>query len=293
MMRGHFFTCGRSLAATCLSLLLLLTCAGVARSDDKEKLKPEDVVARHLDAIGPADARAALKTMIAVGTVEATIRNKGVSRVAGSSLVASEGGKNLISLLFNTPEYPFERIGFNGEKVTGAEIRPGTRTPLVNFLLGYDIINKQGLLGGTLSTAWPLLHPAEKNAKLEYGGLKKVEGRQVHELKYLPRKGGDVKITLYFDAETFQHVRTEYRRTIAGQMGSNVDNSASAGAETRYKMVEVFGDFRPEGKLTLPHDYKLTFAIENPDNSASFEWAMKFTQFNFTQPIDAKEFSLS
>ncbi|MBD0370148.1 MAG: hypothetical protein ICV60_04885 [Pyrinomonadaceae bacterium] len=274
------------------SIALVSLCTSFRASAAADKMKPEDVVSKHLAAIGADEARTSLKTMIAIGTVDATFRGRGISKISGTSLIASDGDKNLISLIFNNPEYPFERIGFNGDRVTGAEIRPGARTPLVNFLLGYDTIIRQGLLGGTLSTAWPLLHLTEKNAKLEYGGLKKIENKQVHELRYLPRKGGDIKISLFFDAETFQHVRSEYRKTIAGQMGTSPDASSSAGAETRYKMVEEFGDFKQEGNLNLPHDYKLSLVIENPSNSMSFEWIMKFTRFTFGQAIAEKEFSL-
>lgn len=277
--------------ALLFSLTLFSSFQAQARSA-ADKMKPEEVVSKHLASIGAEDARAGLKTMIAVGTVEATFRGRGTSKAAGSSLFASDGDKNLMSLLFNGPEYPYERIGFNGDRVTGAEIKPGTRTPLINFLLSYDAIIRQGLLGGTLSTAWPLLHMTEKQAKLEYGGLKKVEGRQLHELRYLPRKGGDIKISLFFDAETFQHVRSEYRKTIAGQMGSGPNNSANSSIETRYKMVEEFGDFKQEGKLTLPHDYRLSLAIEGPSNVVTLEWAMKFTKFTFGQAINDKEFSI-
>jgi hypothetical protein len=57
-------------------------------------------------------------------------------------------------------------------------------------------------------------------------------------------------------------------------------------------MVEEFGDFRQEGKLMVPHDYKLSLVIENPSNSMSLEWTMKFTKFTFGQPIAVKEFSI-
>ncbi len=291
-MKGRLFSLVKWWAAQGLMFLLVAFSAVPALPQDKEKLKPEELVAKHLEAIGPADARSSMKTMIAYGTVEATFRGKGISKLAGTSLVASDGDKNLFSLLFNSPDYPYERIGFNGSRVSGADISPGTRTPLINFLLGYDTIVRQGLLGGTLSTAWPLHRLAEKNAKLEYGGLKKIDGKQVHELRYLPRKGGDIKISLFFDAETFRHVRTEYRKSIAGQMGANPDASASANTETRYKMVEEFGDFKQEGRLTVPHDYKLSLVIENNNNSTAFEWKMKFNQFSFGQPIAEKEFSL-
>jgi hypothetical protein len=275
-----------------LSLVLIFSSASIVTAQSKEKLKPEELVARHLDAIGTADARAALKTMIAIGIVDATFRGKGTSRVAGTSLVASDGEKNLISLIFNNKEYPYERIGFNGDKVTGAEIHPGSRSPLINFLLAYDTIIRHGLLGGTLSTAWPLLHLTDKNAKLELGGLKKIGGKQAYELKYLPRKGGDIKISLFFDAETFHHVRTEYRKSVTGQMGRTPETSAQAATETRYRLVEEFADFRKEGDLTLPHDYKLSLEIEAPSDSRSFEWMMKFTKFTFGSTIAQDEFSL-
>lgn len=293
-MKGQLFALAKFGTVLGLSLLLVASStARVAQPQTKEKLKAEDVVARHLEAIGTSDARSGIKTMIATGTVEVTFRSKSTSHASGTSLVASDGNKNLFSLLFSNPDYPYERIAFNGDKVTGASITPGQRTPLVNFLLGYDTIVRHGLLGGTLSMAWPLQHLAERNAKLEYGGLKKIAGRQAHELKYLPRKGSDISISLFFDAETFQHVRTEYSKSIMGQMGSSPDTSARAGTETRYKMVEEFGDFRQEGKLTVPHDYKLSLSINNVTNTASFEWEMKFTRFIFDQPIEGKEFLLS
>jgi hypothetical protein len=291
-MKGQFTALLKWWGTLSLSLMLIVSSAAVVTPQGKEKLKPEELVAKHLDAIGPADARATMKTLITIGTVEATFKGKGTSRAAGSSLIASDGEKNLISLIFNSKEYPYERIGFNGQRVTGAEIHPGSRSPLINFLLGYDTIIRHGLLGGTLSTAWPLLHLTDKNVKLEAGGLKKIEGKQVYELKYLPRKGGDIKISLFFDAETFQHVRTEYRRSVAGQMGKTPETSAQAATETRYKMVEEFGDFKKEGNLTLPHDYTLSLEIEAPSETRSFEWMMKFTKFTFGSAIAENEFSL-
>lgn len=294
MKKGLSLSLLKAFGALGLSLLVVVSSAATAtQPQGKDKLKPEEVAAKNLEAIGSAEARAATKTMIAVGTVEATFRGTGVVKISGTSLLASEGDKNLLSLRFNSSQYPYERIGFNGEKVTGVDITPGSRSPLINFLLGYDTIIKQGLLGGTLSTAWPLLHLSERNSKLELAGLKKMGGRQVYELRYLPRKGSDISISLFFDAETFRHVRTEYSKSIAGPIGATPEASPNAGTATRYKMVEEFGDFKQEGKLTLPHDYKLSLVIANVSNSTSLEWTMKFTKFIFNQAIDEKEFSMS
>lgn len=295
MITRQFFTLWRSLAATLLSLLLLLSTAVAVRPDDKEKMKPEDLIARHLDAIGPAEARNALKSIIAAGTVEASLRGgRGVvSKIGGTSVLGSENNKSLINLSFTDTEYPFERIAFNGDKVTAAWLKPGQRSPLINFLMSYDAIIRQGLLGGTLSASWPLLRLTDRNPKLEYGGLKKVEGRQLHELRYSPRKGGDVKIALYFDPETFQHVRTEYRKSLTNQTAGGVDASKSGAGETRYQLIEEFGDFKKEGQLTLPHDYTMTLKIESPGQTLNMSWASKLVKFAFDQEIPATEFDIS
>src|SRR5258708_21716858 len=83
----------------------------------------------------------------------------------------------------------------------------------------HDLIFKQGLMGGTLSSAWPLLDLTARGPLLEYVGTKKVDNRLLHELKYLPRGGSDLKIALFFEQDTFRHVRTAYERGIAAPTG--------------------------------------------------------------------------
>jgi hypothetical protein len=88
-------------------------------------------------------------------------------------------------------------------------------------------------------------------------------------VKYVVRGGSDLSITLFFDAETFQHVRTVYRKVLPAQMGraavgtsSGIDRVGESSAQqssTIYEMTEDFSDFKPEGELTLPHTYKLKF----------------------------------
>ena len=70
---------------------------------------------------------------------------------------------------------------------------------------------KEGLLGGIFSTGWPLLNLKDKPATLAYREAT-IDGRRLHEIDYHPKQGfGDMKIKLYFDMETYRHVRTEYR----------------------------------------------------------------------------------
>ena len=69
------------------------------------------------------------------------------------------------------------------------QFRPGRHNLLEQFFAEYDEIVREGLLGGTLSESWPLLALQQRNPKLEYAGLKKIDGRQAHAIKYTPRKG--------------------------------------------------------------------------------------------------------
>ena len=66
--------------------------------------------------------------------------------------------------------------------------------------------------GGALSAAWPLLDISTRGPKLKYVGSKKINDRQTRVISYEPKDGSNLEIKLYFDAETFRHVRTEYQQ---------------------------------------------------------------------------------
>jgi len=143
-----------------------------------------------------------------------------------------------------------------------------------------------------LSSAWPLLDLEARSAQLEYTGTKKVDDRMLHQLKYLPRGGGDLKISLFFDQETFQHVRTEYERVIPATMGDRSYTNVQT-REIRYKMVEEFSLFKSEGGLSLPHIYQIKLTVDTQNGTFLAEWVIKLNQFDFNQKIDPNSFSIS
>ena len=276
--------------ASLLAIAWALLLAAAAKSS-AQKLKPEEVVAQHLESIGSAKERAAIKTRIISGSSQVVFHTTPVGQAVGRAVLASEGIKNLIGMSFPSPVYPREELGFNGNSFIAAYSTPGNRSSLGSFLMTHDLIFRQGLMGGTLSSAWPLLDLTARGAQLEYAGTRKVDNRTLHELKYTPRKGSDLKISLFFDQQTFQHVRTEYERVIAAPTG---DRSYVAGVtrETRYKMVEEFSDFRKEGGLTLPHTYKINLTIDAPSGTFLADWTIKLTQFTFNEKIDPDSFTI-
>lgn len=285
----------RALALACALLAALLPstprAAGAVPADDK--MRAEDVIAKHLESLGPEAARAAAKTRIIGGTSRAIFKARSTSgAIDGQVVLASDENKLVLGMKFDAPNYPGERFGFDGKKFTVGYLTPGVRSPLGNFALTNGEIFKEGLVGGTLSSAWPLLNLSERKAKVEYGGTDKVGDRPVHKLKYYPGKGSDVKITLFFDAETFQHVRTQYDRIIGARLGSGGIDSSAKQQETRYRIIEEFGDYKEESKLKLPHSYKLSLEIEKTGGNSFDRWEMNLDQFAFDQEIDDRMFNV-
>ena len=257
-----------------------------------DKMKPEDVVAKHLESIGSAKARESVKTRIIAGTSQVIFRTAPAGQAIGRAVLASEGSKSLLGMSFPSPVYPREQFGFNGGSFMAAFVTPGVRSVLGNFLMTNDVTFRQGLIGGTLSTAWPLLDVGSRNAQLEYIGTRKIDDQTLHELRYLPRGGSDLKITLFFDTENFHHVRTEYERVIAAQMDSRSYTNVQT-RESRYKMVEEFTLFKKEGDLMLPHIYTIKLSVDTQGGTFLAEWTIKLTQFSFNEKIDPSSFTIT
>lgn len=282
-------SCRRALA---WSLIIVTITSIPLTTTGREKIRPEELVAKHLEAIGTVEARNSVKSMIMVGEVLATFRAPASAQYSGQAVIASEGSKSMIGMNFASANYSQEKFGYDDKQVTVGYIHPGVRSPLSDFLFTNNAILKEGLLGGTLSDAWPLSNLAGKNPKLEYSGTKKINGRMAHELSYLPHGGSDLQINLFFDAETFQHVRTEYTLSVAAHMGSTIDTSSQERA-IRHKLVEDFSDFKKEGGLMLPHTYKLLLELETRSGNYSAEWKLNISQFYFNKAIKPGSFDMN
>jgi hypothetical protein len=270
-------------------VLLVLLCG--LHTAQAQKLKAEEIIAKHVEAIGGAETLQSITSRISSGSAMVTFKEPGTGQLGGRAVLASESGKNVMAMVFdNATNYPHEKVGFDGSDVSGSYVRPGVRSTLGDFLLTHKAIIKQGIWGGTLSQSWALLDPARNKVKVESSGTKKINNRLMHQLKLYP-SGSDLKISVFFDAETFQHVRTEYERSIAGQMGATPESSASQ-SETRYKLSEDFSDFKKEGGLMLPHAYKIHLEILGRSGSFKADWEMALSDFQFNQRIDPTSFDV-
>ena len=264
------------------------------------KLTPAELIAKHLESIGSQEARARVRGTPINGSAMVTVRLCGEGQVDGKVLIGSHGKMNLIDMNFDTAGYLYELMRFDGKDLHVSQFRPGSRTCLGQFFVAHSDVFKEGLVGGTLSESWPLLNVEEKNPKLEYSGLKKVGDKQLHSLKYSPRKGSDLKIVLFFEPETFRHVRTEYQRVvyaaeqrkIGGSPGRLPPASIQSAAASRIEAYEVFSDFKEEAGLNLPHTYKFHLTIQSELKPAVVDWAFNLSDFTFNAPLDPSAFTI-
>ncbi len=267
---------------------MLLAASFVA---DAQKLKPEEIIAKHLDSIAPAEKRAAVKTLVAVGEVNVDYITQKNQPANGRIVIASEGNKLFFGMQLNASDYPQEKIIFDGDKTDVAMVRAGNRTLLGNFIQSNTAIVSNGLISGPLSTSWALLDAAKRGAKISGGSMKKVDGKEAYSLSFNPKGSSDVDVTLYFDAQTFRHVRTEYKRTSSASMGRTPEESSQM-IETRLKVTEDFSDYKEQHGLMVPSKYRIHYSISGQNGTTEIAWNANLSEFAINQALDPGTFAV-
>ena len=182
-----------------------------------------------------------------------------------------------------------------------------------------DAAIREGLFGGALSTAWPLLDLNERKAKLSFEGLKKIDGQELYEVRYRPHKNTDLEMRLYFDPQTYRHVETIYNYSVSqgltgaspssgpslpgpGSIDSGLNTSMPSGSPetaaarqylTRYRLQEKFSDFKTVDGVTLPTNYDIQFTQELQNGKTSLsDWDLKGFDVMNNVSVDARNFEV-
>ena len=261
------------------ALLLCLTLAFFQPGDTfgkDDELKPEDLIARHIQSLGAPEVLAQITSRSISGTSIFKFISGATGQMTGNAQWVSEKGKIGVVLRYGGTEYPGEHFGFDGKDVTVDTIKPGQRSPLGDFLYSHDGIMKSELLGGTLNAGWPLLNK-DSGAKIK-SKKKKVDGRELYEFEYLPKQSmGEVKIKLYLDPANFRHVMTEFR--VRQLLNNTMIN---------YVLTEKFDDFRQVDGITLPHKYSLSFLFDGGSGSLQTLHTFDFEKMGHNGRIDPR-----
>jgi hypothetical protein len=293
----------KSLLSMSVMFLMLLSLASGVRAqkdpDQKpkkiEKISVQELVAKHLASIGRDEDIKGIKSRVMVG--EGTLVSKlgAAFRLKGTAQLASEGNRVLFAMLFDSDIYPYEKAAFDG-KEQSLGFPSGKRTMLAEFFRSQNSILKDGLFMGALSSAWTLANlESIPKAKLELAGVSKINERQCYKVKYSSSRTGSLKVTLYFDAETFWHLRTEYQYTIEPGMSTSSTDVRSSSRIERYSLSEEFSDFKVADKLTLPFLYTINITNEGQIASGtnSRDWTIKILQVYFDEALSVDVFKVS
>jgi hypothetical protein len=282
-----------------LTVILALV-AMLSVSSAKDEAQVGDLVRKHLDSIGTEQARSAAKNRVAEGTLQFRVLNRGGTQ-DGKLVLVSEGNKLVSLLKLPNPSYHGERFVSDGKKASVATITPGTYSSFGAFVQSHPEVFTEGLWGGTLSTGWALANVEDRRAKLQDGGAKKVDGKELRLLRYSPAKRTDLEIQIYFEPETGRHVMTSYSVTISPEMGMTELENAKA-QPTHYLLEERFADFKQSDGLLLPGRWTIQFTADVPVNpnhpglnraqTAVSEFAVTVSSIMHNVTLDPKNFEV-
>ena len=266
------------IACCCLALLLSVS---VVLS---QKMKPEELVAKHLEAFGDAQAREEWETNVIEGEARLEFIVGGSGGLTGTALFYSQGPMFRLNLGFQHPVYGGEDIVFDGKDFVVRHSTPAARSPLGEFLHQYNSLLKEGLLGSVLSTAWPLTNIQEFKPKLRYEGLKDIDDQQLHRMRYEQRKGGQgVRVRLFFEPETCRHLMTTYDIEITSPIEG--DRRTPMFKRTIYKLQEQFSDFVTREGLSFPSKWNIRYSQEG-DTSMLWEWSIDCAQITVNEDFN-------
>jgi hypothetical protein len=134
-------------------LTIALVSTGTAHGSTNPS--PDDIVARNLDSIAPANVRAAEKSRVVRGNLQFHILVGGSGGAAGSWDLVSSGRELDLVMQFGLGDWRGEQFTFNGSKV-GIALPTAShhRSVFGEFVASQDFLVKEGLLGGELGTGW-------------------------------------------------------------------------------------------------------------------------------------------
>lgn len=266
-----------------LACLLALAAAGssarAADDDKQQKLSAEEIISKHLEAAGGRQALARIKSRVAVGTFKKD--SDAESRMA----VMSEG-TDRVAAVFIFPSYDWRLINDKG-KVTLLPQMPRQAAAIEDK---YREMLASGLMFNGIALHNLLTSAAAGEVKMEAKGTKKVKGRAAHVVEVRRAKGAAVR--LFFDAETFMWVRTEFGRAeVSRQMRSFsndvVDHAADENAIDFY--VET-ADFREVDGLKLPFRFEMVLTAPMLRERSSGTLVVNMKEYQHNVPIDPAMF---
>ena len=278
-----------SRAAGSFTILLAVLCTALFAVSAQD-LSAEQVIEKHLAAVGTPQARAAAENHLAAG-VSGFASKLPARKTEGKVVIVSQGNDLMLLVSLASKEYPFEKIGYFNGKTSLPYVSAGDRSPLGAFVNDHPSMLSDSLLTGAISKTWVFYKGGDLKGRIKSSGTKKIDGRKVYAIDFFPLSNASTEYTvkLFFDAETFDHVRTEYRHVIAPDMDKFGQLGRQAG--TKLSVVEDFGNFKTTEGLRLPHLYNIHYQTDSNRGVYEWDWVFNIANYYFHQKLEPGFFS--
>lgn len=225
---------------------LALAAIPAAAADDKEKLTAEQIISKHIEAVGGKQALSRIKSRVAAGTIKKEAEPE-------SQMAIMSEAPDRVAAVFVFRDYDWRMI-YDAGKLTLRPQLPRQAAPVEDK---YREMLSSGLMFNGIALYNLIAAGGAEGVRMEAKGTKKVKGRAAHVVEL--RRGKGEAARLYFDAETFMWVRTDFGRAdVSRQMRSfSNDVVSQAGDENPIDFYVETSEFRDVDGLKLPFRFEM------------------------------------
>jgi hypothetical protein len=234
---------------TLVSFLLLTLPPAASATDDKQALTATEIINKHMAAAGGKEALAKFKSRIAIGTVRK--ENEPDANMA----IMSEA-PNRVSAMYVFQNYTWQ-LTYDGKQTI---FRPTITKEASLIEHKYRDMLMTGAMFNSISLYNLLAGGGQDEVQFEAKGTKKVKNKQAY---IVDAKQGKSSVRLYFDAETFMWVRTDYGRvSFTKGMGTFTNARVQHGEDqTEVDFYFEASDFKEVDGVKLPFKFEQTVAF--------------------------------
>ena len=243
------------LIALPIIFLALIASTGAQTSGDPPQLTATEIINRHLTAVGGREALARIRSRVAIGTVRR--ENETAARMA----IASEA-PNRVSAMYLFEQFTVQQT-YDG---TNPIFRPNlTRAARETSAVQDKFLEAvaSGLMFNSISLYNLLVMPPPSGVTFEARGTRRIDGRRAYIVEVNRPRLPDIR--LFFDAENFMWVRTEFGRVRMERPQGTFTNDVVSRAEdtTEFNFYFATSDFREVDGVRLPFRFEqsMTYPI--------------------------------
>lgn len=224
---------------------ILSLSAATLPADDKSQLSGAEIIKKHIGAIGGKVLLSKFKSRVALGTAKKD--NDAAIPVAIMSEVP-----NRLSAVYQFEGYNWYLV-YDGSKAT---VRPVMTRAVAPIMRKYEEMLATGTMFNDISLYNVLAQGESDQMKLEAKGMKKVKNRQAYVVEMKP--GNGQPLHLYFDAENFMWLRTDYGSVhITKALGGFSNSIQSKDEETTFDFYVETSDFKEVDGVKLPFGFEI------------------------------------